>query len=91
MQLSLFPKNEIHPLDELLTDRANALLEALNEDRKDKCHPIFYFQEKDMVVLIASNKNKEMLCNIIDLEGNTPDGFSACWRDASHIKQELKI
>lgn len=91
MQLSLFPNKKTHHADELLTEKANALLDALNEGRKEKerYHPQFYFQEKNMLILIASNKDKDILCNIIDLNGNTPDGFSSCWRNIAHIKHEI--
>lgn len=93
MQLSLFPDHEMHPVDALLTERANSLLEMLNEGRneKERYAPQFYFQERDMVVMIAANSKKNMLCNIIDIEGKTPEGFSACWRTAQHIRHELKI
>jgi len=93
MQLSLFENKEIHPVDQLLTDQANALLEALNDGRKAKemYLPQYYFKQLDMVVLIASDKNKNTLFNIIDMDGKTPPGFSACWRSANHIKQELNL
>lgn len=93
MQLSLFENKEIHPVDEFLTQKANVLLEALNEGRKSKeqYQPLYYFQEDDKIVLIAGNKEKKIVCNILDLKGNTPDGFSACWRSVNHIKQELNL
>lgn len=93
MQLSLFPDHELHPVDAMLTERANNLLEMLNEGRneKERYWPQFYFQERDMVVLIAADRNRNMLCNIIDRNGNTPEGFSACWRTAQHIRHELNL
>ncbi len=93
MQLSLFENKEIHPVDQLLTEKANVLLQALNDRRKTKemYLPQYYFKHLDMVVLIASDKNKNTLFNIIDMEGKTPSGFSACWRSANHIKQELGL
>lgn len=92
-QLSLFPNHEFVPINENLSNKANKLLDALNDGRneKEKFHPQFYFQEKQFIVLIASNKKKEMVCNILDLDGNIPSDFSACWRSADHIKQELKL
>lgn len=93
MQLSLFDNQDLRPVDDLLTEKANALLEALNEGRKpkDEYQPQYYFQTGEMIVLIAANKEKNVVCNIIDLEGKTPEGFSACWRNAHHIKQELGL
>lgn len=93
MQLSLFDNQDIKPVNEFLTEKANALLEALNEGRKprDEYWPQYYFQTGNMIVLIASNKEKNVVCNIIDLEGKTPDGFSACWRTPAHIIHELGL
>lgn len=74
-----------------LSNKANNLLSALNDGRKksELYEPAYYKQVNDLVILIAQNKQKDTLFNIINLEGTTPSGFSACWRIALHIRQEL--
>lgn len=95
MQLSLFdilePKQTV---EEIITNKANQLLEALNDGRKKKDFylPHFYWQENGNIILMAVNPEKDTMFNIIDGQtGKTPEGFSACWRNLHHIKQELKI
>lgn len=91
MQLSLFDDNRTP--DEVVTDSANTLLDSLNDGLKETEYyePQYYFQQNEMIVLIAANKQKNMLFNIIDSKGKIPSGFSANWRTAIHIKQELKL
>lgn len=98
LQLSFdfFNVPDVPDYDQILSDKANALIDALNEGLKPKEQylPQYTFQEGNFVVLIASNKDKDILCNILDAYGNTPLGISACWRNKNHIKndlQELKI
>lgn len=88
-QLNLFEEYEIEQENEKLTISANNLLQALNDGMKVKYEPHYYFQEGNLIVLMAVNKQKEAVFNILDLEGKTPDGFSACWRNLEHIKQDL--
>jgi len=93
MQLTIFDIiEEIKNPDDIITEKATLLLEALNDGKKskDKYLPHYYFQEKGNIVLIAINKDKDVLCNVIDGKtGNTPNNFSACWRTIQHLKQEL--
>ena len=93
MQLSIFDVlEEIRDPEDIITEKANLLLEALNEGlkTKDKYLPHYYFQENGNIVLIAVNKEKDVVCNIIEGKtGETPKDFSACWRNVEHIKQEL--
>lgn len=90
-QLNLFEELENALKDELLSKKAIELLDALNDGMKVKYEPHYYFQEGKLIVLIAVNKFKDSIYNILDLDGKTPDGFSACWRSLSHIKQDLKF
>lgn len=79
--------------DQVLTDKASALLDLLNMDRKekDKYEPQYTYQEGNYIVLIVANKEKDILFNILDVWGNIPPEFSVNWRTAQHIKQELKM
>jgi hypothetical protein len=76
MQLSLFD-NQWQP-------SANNLLALLNEGRKGK--EIFYALDalriKDKIVIIAKNAECSVF-NVLDMDGNTPAGESACWRVVS--------
>lgn len=90
MQLSIFDILEpiINP-DDIITKKANNLLEALNEGRKKKeiYAPHYYWQENGNIILMAVNPQKDAVFNIIDGKtGKTPEGFSACWRNFEHIK-----
>lgn len=73
MQLSLF--------DNLWQNKANNLLSLLNDGRKGKdvFYPLDALKVKDKIVIIAQNAECRVF-NIIDNEGNIPEGESACWR-----------
>lgn len=88
-QLNLFTEYEIDQKNEKLSNAANAILAALNDGQKDKYEPHYYFQEENYIVLMAVNRHKEAVFNILDLDGNVPNGFSACWSNLEHIKQDL--
>jgi len=88
-QLNLFHEYEIDQKNEKITNAANAILAALNDGMKVKYEPHYYFQEGNYIVLMAVNKHKESVFNILDLDGKIPIGFSACWRNLEHIKHEL--
>lgn len=88
-QLNLFEQYEIDQKNEKLSKAADAILAALNDGMKLKYEPHYYYQEGNFIVLMAVNKNKESVFNILDLDGKTPDGMSACWRNLEHIKQDL--
>lgn len=88
-QLNLFQEYEIDQKNEKLTNAANSILAAVNDGMKVKYKPHYYFQEGNFIVLMAVNKNKESIFNILDLEGNTPDGMSSCWRNLQHIQHDL--
>jgi len=79
--------------DQLIDQRANDLLDALNDGRKpkDMFLPQYCFKEGTKSVYIASNKEKQVVFNVLDENGNTPDGFSANWRTLPHILDDLKI
>ncbi|WP_395076331.1 hypothetical protein [Flavobacterium sp.] len=94
MQLSFFDFMEpIVNLDDVITNLANELLFLLNEGMKKKelYEPHFYYFEKEYLILIAVNKDKDVLMNIINAKtGKMPENFSVNWRDFEHIKQDLK-
>lgn len=81
-QLSLF-ENFWH-------DKANALLNSLNEGRKAK--EIFMagasVKHKDLIIIQAVNGEKKYY-NILTETGYIPKNFSACWRSLKHIIEEL--
>lgn len=87
-QLSLFDKFK----EEAFREKADGLLNLLNMDLKpkDKYLINYYYTHKDLYILIASDRNKHIVCNIVDEKGLVPIDFSANWRSHSHILQELK-
>lgn len=78
---------------EIQLERANALLDSLNEDLKpnEKYEPIGVFTEKGFDVYICGNAKKEILFNVLNFDGNFPAGFSSNWRTFIHVKDELKL
>lgn len=88
-QLNIFHEYEIDQRNEKLSRAADKILEAVNDGIKFKYEPHYYFQEGNFIVLMAVNKNKESIFNILDLEGNTPDGISSCWMNLQSLKHEL--
>lgn len=87
-QLSLF--TEIG--SEYFRIGADALLDALNlgSKPKDKYQIEYYYKHEKLFVLIASNKEKNIICNVVDENGKVPNGFCVCWRIHQHIIQELE-
>jgi len=51
----------------------------------------YYYRHNDYFVLIACNREKKPVCNIVDINGKIPDGFCVNWRIHNYILQELKI
>ena len=88
MQLDLF-KPIAEEVD--LSTKANLLLNALNDGVKksEMYEPTHYTQVHDLVVLMAQNKHKDKVFNVVDIDGKTPNDFSACWRNAQHVKEEI--
>ena len=78
--------------DEIIINKANDLLDLLNDGRKekDKYEPQYHCEYNGYVLFIAANKEKQPLCNIINDIGEIPKGFSVNWRTIQHIRQELK-
>lgn len=91
-QLNLFDSVLID-YDQLVTDKANELLDLLNMDLKpkDKYQSEYYFQIEEYIVLIACNRLKEIVCNVVDIYGNIPKDFSVNWRNFAHIQEEIKL
>lgn len=78
---------------EIQLERANNLLDSLNEDLKPKeqYEPIGIFTHEGFDVYICGNAQKEILFNVLDFDGNFPADFSTNWRTFLHIKNELKF
>ena len=90
MQLSLQNQFDNQQRDEILTARANGLLEALNESEKKPYEPSNYIQIGNCIVLIAK-RGEDYLFNVLDVDGNTPKELTACWRVWSEFKRDLEI
>ena len=91
-QLDLF--DAVEPdYDQIITDKANGLLDLLNMDSKpkDKYQIEYYTQEGKYIILIACNRLKEIVCNVVDIYGNIPKDFSVNWRHFAHIQQEIGL
>lgn len=88
-QLSLFSEIE----EEAFRKTANELIDLLNMDRKPKdCYVIqYYYKHKQFYVLIASNKDKNIVCNVVDENGKIPNGFDVCWRLHQFVLEELNV
>ena len=82
MQLSLFQN--------LWHNTANSLLDSLNEGRKAKV--VYLAGEaldyEGLIIIKAVSKTNQVF-NILTPEGKIPNGFSANWRIANHIEEEL--
>lgn len=87
-QLSLFDY-PIVDYDQVLTDKANKLVDLLNDGRKEKYHQKSYTQIGDYIVLVVENKHKDLLFNVLDHKGNTPPSMPVNWRNAQLVKQDL--
>lgn len=92
VQLDLFESAPVD-YDQIVTDKANALLELLNMDSKpkDKYQIEYYFQVENYIILIACNRLKNIVCNVVDIYGNIPKDFSVNWRNYAHIQQEIEL
>lgn len=82
---------QITIFEELIMKSADELLDMLNEGRTKK--ELFYgqytYRHGNFNVFMAANIEKKAVFNVLDDEGNIPAGFSMCWRDFSHIENEL--
>lgn len=88
VQLDLF--TSFKDADDILTEKALQLLEALNEGlkSKQKYQPYAYTQINELMLLVARNQNA-FLFNVVDIDGNIPNDFSVNWRNSEHVKQEI--
>lgn len=84
--------NQLTIFDSIIENTANQLLKLLNEGRKGKdiFYPHYFAEHGRYTVLIACNKNKEAIGNILGQDGKVPDGFCVNWRNLGIIKDELK-
>lgn len=85
MQLNVF--------DDLINNKANELLDLLNEDKKEKhrYYPQYTTQIGNRILLIACNSEKDLLFNVIDVLGEIPKELSVNWRNLEHIKNEKTL
>ncbi|OHT44451.1 hypothetical protein [Flavobacterium tructae] len=88
-QLNIFEEFEIDQRNEKLSIAADEILAALNDGMKVKYEPHYYFQEGGLIVLMAVNKFKDVVFNILDLDGKVPAGLTPCWRNVQYIKQDI--
>ena len=89
-QLSLLPAFD----EDVVLNAANHLLDTLNDGRKEKeCYNSHnYFHHNGLYIFRASiTETSPQLYNVLDENGKTPEGFSANWRSADHIKHELQM
>lgn len=90
-QLSLFDavQEDIKDLDDILTEKANLLLDALNDGLKKNLWECHSWKQFNDVVLLVANKGTDFVFNVLDLNGKTPKGFCVNWRNAQLVKDEL--
>jgi hypothetical protein len=88
MQLSLQSQFDNQAKDNILSQKALELLNALNDGEKKRYEPFAYLQLDKLILLIAK-REKDYLFNLIDLDGNTPLNMSSCWRVGSVIYRDL--
>lgn len=90
VQLSLIQTFDNQQRDDLLTAKANDLLEALNELEKKPFKPFKYIQLNDCIVLIAK-RGEDVLFNVLTIDGDTPENCTSNWRIASEVRKDLEI
>lgn len=88
MQLSLNQQFDNQAKDQILSQKALELLNALNEGEKKQYEPFAYEQINQVILLIAKREN-DYLFNLIDLDGNCPLNMSSCWRVGAVIYRDL--
>jgi hypothetical protein len=88
-QLSLFEQIGC----EYFRTGAYKLLDALNLGLKTKdfYRIEYYYQHQKLFVLIACNREKHIVCNVVDENGNIPKDFCVNWRIHQEVMRELKI
>lgn len=88
-QLSLFEQIGC----EYFRTGADKLLDALNLGlkQKDFYRIEYYYQHEKLFVLIACNREKHIVCNVVDENGNIPKDFCVNWRIHQEVMRELKI
>jgi hypothetical protein len=79
--------------ENIALQKAAELLRLLNEGRKEKelYKSQYYFNHNGYLVFIVATKDKNVMCNVLDIDGNIPAGFSICWRNIAHVKQEINL
>lgn len=90
MQFNLFTQQENQVKDQILTDKANDLLNLLN-DGKEQYNPWYYDIVNEFVILIAKHSKENIFVfNMLKNDGTTPTDCSSNWRDLTHVKSDLK-
>lgn len=72
---------------------ADKLLDSLNLGLKpkEKYRIEYYYQHEKLFVIIACNRQKHIVCNVVDENGNVPKYFCVNWRIHQEVMRELKI
>jgi hypothetical protein len=94
MQLSFLDQFQLIEFEEKRTEFANGLIILLNEGLKgkDKFELKYYFQFKDIFVLVAINgKQNSIMFNAVDEKGEFPKEFCACWRNWQLLNHDLRL
>jgi hypothetical protein len=83
------------PIEYDLTKEVKSLEYALNEQRKPKDRYVItmYTQiNNEYLIICARHINEKYfeLFNVLDINGKTPNGFSANWRHVQHIIKDFK-
>ncbi len=79
--------------EDIAIEKANKLLDMLNEGRKRKeqYSSQYFFEHNGYIVFMAANSKKDLLFNVLDSTGEIPEDFPVNWRTLPHIKKEIKL
>lgn len=88
MQLSLNQQFDNQAKDQILSQKALDLLNALNDGKK-KQYELFAYLQLDKLILLIAKREKDYLFNLIDLDGNCPENMSSCWRIGEVVYRDL--
>lgn len=79
----------------IIVDKINELITLLNEDlpKKEKYSivGVSMVEEIDITVVQVKNLKDEFMYNALDYKGDTPNGFSACWRSLLNLADDFNI
>lgn len=79
----------------IIVEKINELVTLLNEDLKTNekysIVGVSMVEELDITVVQVKNLKDEFMYNALDYQGETPNGFSACWRSLSSLAHDFNI